>query len=218
MRQMLAIAALIATGLVPGQEAVQARAADVPGIEREASVAEMPDRAQLSAALRTAIRDGFPGQDVRIRVARVEVQSAGPAQRELRARGRLLLDDAGDWIDFDAVALYDMETASATTTSLQMDAPQRLTFQVDPALAAELKAEATRRLRAEFASQPASIEIGQVQSRPAGDLLALVADGSAHFGAEGSTQATVRALYDPRSGQWLRLDYELGNVGPGASG
>src|SRR5690606_8896839 len=109
--------------------------------------------------------------------------------------------------------LYDLETGRATTTALQMQAPRDLAFEVDPEVAAALKAEATRRLRAEFASQPASIELADVQSRSAGDLMALVAGGSAHFGAEGSTQATVRALYDPRSGQWLRLDYELGDGG-----
>lgn len=212
MRQFLAIAALVATGLLPGQDYVQAHGADTGRIEQPA--AELaPDRALLSAALRTAIRESFPQREVRIRMAGVDIDPAGPAQREVHARGRILLDDAGDWIDFDAVALYDLETGRATTTALRMQARRDLAFEVDPEVAAALKAEATRRLRAEFASQPASIELADVQSRSAGDLMALVADGSAHFGAEGSTQAAVRALYDPRSGQWLRLDYELGDGG-----
>lgn len=212
MRQFLAIAALVATGLLPGQDYVQAHGADDGRIGQPA-VELAPDRAQLSAALRTAIRESFPQRQVRIRMAGVDIDPAGPAQREVHARGRILLDDAGDWIDFDTVALYDLETGRATTTALQMQAPRDLAFEVDPEVAAALKAEASRRLRAEFASQPASIELADVQSRSAGDLMALVADGSAHFGAEGSTQATVRALYDPRSGQWLRLDYELGDGG-----
>lgn len=212
MRQFLAIAALVATGLLPGQDYVQAHSADDGRIGQPA-VELAPDRARLSAALRTAIRESFPQRQVRIRMAGVDIDPAGPAQREVHARGRILLDDAGDWIDFDTVALYDLETGRATTTALQMQAPRDLAFEVDPEVAAALKAEASRRLRAEFASQPASIELADVQSRSAGDLMALVADGSAHFGAEGSTQATVRALYDPRSGQWLRLDYELGDGG-----
>lgn len=217
MRQFLAIAALVATGLLPGQDYVQAQGADTVRIDRPA-VEVAPDRTQLSAALRTAIRESFPQRDVRIRLAGLDIDPAGPAQREVHARGRILLDDAGDWIGFDAVALYDLETGRATTTALQMQAPRDITFEVDAKLAAELNAEATRRLRAEFASQPASIELADVQSRSAGDLMALVADGSAHFGTEGSTQATVRALYDPRSGQWLRLDYELGYGGLGDGG
>lgn len=212
MRQFLAIAALLATGLMPGQDYVQAHGTDTARIDQPA--AELaPDRAQLSAALRTAIRESFPQREVRIRMAGVDIDPAGPAQREVHARGRILLDDAGDWIDFDTVALYDLETGRATTTALRMQAPREIALDVDAGLAAELKAEAERRLRAEFASQPASIELADVESRSAGDLMALVADGSAHFGAEGSTQATVRALYDPRNGQWLRLDYELGYDG-----
>ena len=218
MRQVLAIAALIATGLLPGQEAVQARAADGASNQYQSVVAAMPDRNDVAIALRAAIRDGFPTPDVRIRVARIDIEPAGVAQRELHARGRILLDSAGDWIDFNTVALYDMETGEATTTAFEMETPRETARPVDGVLAAELKAEATRRLRAEFASQPASIEIAQVHSRPAGDLLALIADGSAHFGSEGSAHATVRALYDPRSGQWLQLDYELGSSGPGSSG
>ncbi|MDQ2702450.1 MAG: hypothetical protein M3Y70_06455 [Pseudomonadota bacterium] len=208
MRQILAIAALIATGMMPGQEFVPVQS---PGTTVEAIAT--PDRTTLSTALRAAIRDGFPTQDVRIRVARIESGNAGPAQRELKANGRILLDDAGDWIDFKATALYDLEAGTATTTSLLMAPPRELVFAADPALVEELTAETTRRLRAEFASQPATIEVGQVRSRPAGDLMALVADGQAHFGNEGSAVATIRALYDPRSGQWLRLDYELGSGG-----
>ena len=215
MRQFLAIAALVATGLLPGQDDVQAHGPDTARIELPAPEVDVIDRTQLSAALRSAIREGFPQREVRIRMARMDVDPAGPSQREVHARGRILLDDAGDWIDFDAVALYDLETGQATTTALQMHAAPDIAFEVDAELAAALKAEATRRLRAEFASQPARIDLADVQSRNAGGLVALVADGSAYFGAEGSTQASVRALYDPRSGQWLQLDYDLGGGAPG---
>src|SRR3546814_9363406 len=85
MRQFLAIAALIATGLLPGQEFVQAQSPGTATIERQAPVDVTLDRTTLATALRAAIRAGFP-QDVRIRVARVEVDDAGPAQRELQAR------------------------------------------------------------------------------------------------------------------------------------
>ena len=214
MRHFLAITALIATGLLPGQDFVQASGsgdATVSAVERP--LRAMPDRNTVAIALRTAIREGFVGQDVRIRVAKIDIAAAGPAQGEIRATGRVLLDGDGDWIDFETVALYDIESGKATTTSLQLETPRERAFPVDAALAAELNAEVTRRLRAEFASQPARIEIAQVQSRAAGELMALVADGRADFGVEGSADATVRALYDPRSGQWLRLDYELGSGG-----
>src|SRR5690606_18724391 len=89
MRQFLAIAALVATGLLPGQDYVQAHGADDGRIGQPA-VELAPDRAQLSAALRTAIRESFPQREVRIRVAGVDIDPAGPAQREVHARGRIL--------------------------------------------------------------------------------------------------------------------------------
>jgi hypothetical protein len=91
-------------------------------------------------------------------------------------------------------------------------APRQVEVTVaDPALANRLQTEATRRLREEFANQPARLDIEQVQVRRAGDYLALLADGHADFGVEGRPEATVRAIYDPRNGRWLRLDYDLGN-------
>src|SRR5690606_14921819 len=158
MRHFLATAALIATGLLPGQDFVQVHGAgDTSGstaIERPLPAQAMPGRNTVAIALRTALRNGFVGQDVRIRLARIDIAPAGPAQGEVRATGRVLLDGEGDWIDFETVALYDMESGKATTTSLQLETPRELAIPVDAALAAKLKAEATRRLRAEFASQP----------------------------------------------------------------
>src|SRR5688572_1664983 len=83
MRQFLAIAALVATGLLPGQDYVQAHGADTGRIEQPA--AELaPDRALLSAALRTAIRESFPQREVRIRMAGVET-SIPPDRRSARS-------------------------------------------------------------------------------------------------------------------------------------
>lgn len=95
---------------------------------------------------------------------------------------------------------------AGATAPRQVEAPP-----TDPAFANRLATEATRRLRQEFANQPARLDIEQVQVRRAGDYLAILADGHADFGVEGRPQATVRAIYDPRHGRWLRLDYDLGN-------
>src|SRR5690606_367652 len=43
-----------------------------------------------------------------------------------------------------------------------------------------------------------------------GRYLRLVGRGVADFGAEGRAATTIEALYDPRNGEWLRLDYTLG--------
>ena len=85
MRQFLAIAALVATGLLPGQDYVQAQGADTVRIDRPA-VEVAPDRTQLSAALRTAIRESFPQRDVRIICAHT-LQEENASVRILRRLG-----------------------------------------------------------------------------------------------------------------------------------
>lgn len=215
MRHFLVIAALVSTGLMPGRESAPE---PPPTVDPAAVNRTAVDRAAVEAAMQAAVRNGFRRhdagtQEIRVRLAPVAIADAGPAQRQLRAHGRVLLDGAGDWIPFEAAALYDVESATATATSLELAvAPADA---AGAGMAGRLKAEATRRLRAEFAGQPAQFEFARVQARPAGGYLALIADGRADFGTEGTAEATIRALYDPRNGQWLRLDYDLGNDGQG---
>lgn len=206
MRHLLFIAALISTGLLPGGEAANATAAAI--------AAQAPSRAEVDAAMLAAVRAEFPMRDIRVRMASSTIDDdAGPAQRGVSGHGRVQMDGSGRWIPFQVTALYDMESATAMATSLELAAPDRPVNLVDASLAEDLKVEASRKLHEEFASQPAELVFDRVQVRRAGDYLALLADGQADFGAEGKADATVRALYDPRNGQWLRLDYDLGDGG-----
>lgn len=207
MRHLLFIAALISTGLLPGGEPAEATTAVV----RAAS----PSIASVDAAMLAAVRREFPGQDVRVRLASPRIGDAGPTQREVRAQGRVLLAGSEAWIPFHVSALYDLDNATATTTSLELDAADASTRtrELDAGLATGLKTEASRKLREEFANQPVDLALARIQVREAGGYLALLADGEADFGAEGTTGATIRALYDPRNAQWVRLDYELGDGG-----
>lgn len=205
MRHLFFIAALISTGLLPGGEPAEATTAVV----RAAS----PSIASVDAAMLAAVRLEFPGQDVRVRLASPSIGDAGPTQREVRAQGKVLLTGSDAWIPFHVSALYDLDSATATITSLELDAADASTHDLDAGLATGLKTEASRKLREEFANQPVDLAFERIQVREAGDYLALLADGEADFGAEGTTGATIRALYDPRNARWVRLDYELGDGG-----
>jgi hypothetical protein len=213
MRHLLLIAALIATGLLPGGETANATTAAA------ATNLQAPSAAEVDAAMLAAVRAEFPMRDVRVRLASSAIEDdAGPAQRGVSARGRVLLDGSDRWIPFRATALYDMQSATAMATSLELAEPARASNLVDASLADDrlaqtLRAAASRKLHEEFASQRATLQLDRVQVREAGDYLALLADGRADFGAEGTADATIRALYDPRNGRWLRLDYELGEGG-----
>jgi hypothetical protein len=208
MRQLLLITALISTGLLPGGEPAEANAA-----ARPAAMAPVSHVA-VDSALLDAVRAEFPQSGVRIRIAPARISDAGPLQREVSARGHVLLADDADWIPFQVTALYDIDSGSATTTALDLEAdPVATTRLATPDLSGKLRAAASRKLREEFTGQPAEFELARVQVREAGDYLAVLADGKADFGVEGAADATVRALYDPRNGQWLRVDYDLGEGG-----
>lgn len=193
----LLLAAIAGTGL-PVSDATGAAPVEVAatGLPFEQAVAD-------------AVRAAFDAGRVRVEVESVDVTSANASQRELVARGRVALDDSG-WIPFDLAALYDVPGAAATVQALALGGDARA-VETGDAIADSLSGEATRRLQGEFAGQPVRIELAGVQARLVGNgLLALEAIGRADFDGEGAAAASVHALYDPRAGQWLRLQYRLG--------
>lgn len=170
----------------------------------------------MDHALRGAVRAEFPTNAVRIRLGSPTITDVSPQQREIQVHGRLLFDTSDAWVGFNLTALYDVAEGSASATTLAFDAPAVAESKTDLALAQRLGAETSRRLQQEFANQPARIDIEQVQVRPTGPYLAVLADGHADFGTDGRTVATVRALYDPVQERWLRVDYELGDGNTGS--
>src|SRR5690606_12357454 len=80
-------------------------------------------------------------------------------------------------------------------------------------LAAELDAHVNAAPDAEFSSQAVELVTTHVTAASAGRrFLQVEAVGTAEFAGEGTTPAQVRALYDRSSGDWVRLDYELGTT------
>jgi hypothetical protein len=77
-------------------------------------------------------------------------------------------------------------------------------------LVQQLAAETHQRLDAEFMDQPVAFQLKGARVWPAASgRLRVHGEGIADFGAEGSATTTVEALYDPATGKWLRLDYQL---------
>ena len=77
-------------------------------------------------------------------------------------------------------------------------------------LSQRLADETRNRLDAEFQQQSVAFELSGARTWPAANgHVRILAEGTADFGAEGSTMATVEAVYDQASGRWLQLDYIL---------
>jgi hypothetical protein len=164
-------------------------------------------RAQ-AAVLVAAIKDQFPGHVVDVDLAAPTLADAGPSQQEVQAVASVRIDGSAP-MPVRASALYDRETRSIATPSLWFegtgDRPVSGTMRRD------LAAAATRRLDAEFAGQPLRLALFDAEAAAVGGrYLRLVARGTTDFGDEGRAATTIEALYDPRNGEWLRLDYTLG--------
>lgn len=166
--------------------------------------------AAVAAALIGAISSEFDERRVEVKLDRVEVAPAGLVQRDVRGTGRLMIGSDEGWIPFEFAALYDTDSSSVDYPALTLGGTGQAVA-ADAGLTRRLANEVDRRLGIEFAEQPVELRLDSVRLIPAGrHYLRLDANGIADFGAEGSTQAGVQALYDPRNGEWLRVSYELG--------
>ena len=129
--------------------------------------------------------------------------------------GRVCIGGDDEWVAFQFDVLYDTETATAGVPALRLGDPDPASDPVplDSQLATELDAHVNAALDAEFSSQAVELVTTHVTAASAGGrFLQVEAMGTAEFAGEGTTPAQVRALYDRSSGDWVRLDYELGTT------
>jgi hypothetical protein len=168
-----------------------------------------------TVALAASIADQFPGHAVSVQLDDPAIEDASAVQQQVQALARVRIDGSAPML-VRATALYDHDSRSIDAPSLFFEATGARP--AAPAVDRSLAAEATRRLGAEFAGQPVSLSLLGADAVPVGGrYLRVVARGTADFGGEGRAATMVEALYDPRTGDWLHLDYELG-ADPAAGG
>ena len=183
----------------------------VASATREAEIARTHAVAETQAQVATlaaAIQDQFPGHRVDVALDRPIVAETGPAQQEMQALARVRIDGSAP-MPVRISALYDRGTRSIDAPSLWFEATGAQP--ADGSLRRSLAAATTQRLGGEFADQAFTLALADAETTGVGGrYLRVVAHGTADFGSEGRAATTVEALYDPRTGEWLRLDYALG--------
>lgn len=171
--------------------------------------------AAVAAAVIGAVATEFGERKVEVRLDEVAVLPASIRDRTVTGEGRLRIGGDDEWVAFQFDVLYDTETATAGVPALRLGDPDPASDPVplDSQLAAELDARVNAALDAEFSSQAVELVTTHVTAASAGGrFLQVEAMGTAEFAGEGTTPAQVRALYDRSSGDWVRLDYELGTT------
>lgn len=232
----MAFAALSAAGLLATAIASQGSAgppADTSNravqIHSEAIVApqsriegDLAMDSAVAAAVIGAVSRQFGERRVEVKLDSVSVQPASLRDRAVSGEGRIRIGEidgadaeADAWIPIRFAALYDTQTASVSQPALVIGrGPAEVqSLPLDAPLAVELGSQVDAALAAEFEQQPAQMIVDRVTTSPAGArYLRVEALGTADFAAEGSTAAQVEALYDRRTGEWIRVSYELGTT------
>lgn len=221
MRRTLLTTLMIATayGLVasaappnasPAPKAIVAKALDSAPQSRMDGTQAVDDA--VAAALIGAISTQFGTRTVQVKLDQVDSMPSSIVQRDLAGRGRLMIGGDEAWIPFEFTALYDTTDASVGYPSLTLGGGAAgRPLPADARLGRQLADQVDRRIGAEFAQQDAHVALDDVRlSQPSGHLIQVHATGIADFGVEGATPAGVEALYDPQTGEWLHVRYELG--------
>lgn len=170
----------------------------------------------VAASLVGAITLQFPKHKVEVKLDKVDVAPLSLRDRAVSGEGRVRIGDDDAWIPLAFNALYDTQDTVVTQPQLVFgsDAPASM-LPRQSALMRSLSEQVNHAMAAEFAQQSVELRVDHASTSPAGRrYLQVQAVGQARFGGEGTEQANIQALYDRTTGQWLRVDYELGAAAP----
>lgn len=204
----IALYALQATAQAP--RALQGQALDEhPESRVEAS--ESIDAA-LAAALIGAISRQFDERKVAVKLDRVETEPLNLIDLRVEGDGRLRIGDDEEWLPLRFAAMYDGVDATVVQPRLTIgDDGDGEEVAIASPLATALHQQVAAGLQREFAQQSAQLHIDRIRQLPAGRRYTrLEGVGTVDFDEQGSSVATIRALYDRSRHEWLQVGYELG--------
>ncbi|WP_460823670.1 hypothetical protein [Lysobacter olei] len=170
----------------------------------------------VAASLVGAITLQFAKQKVEVRLKKLAVAPLSLRDRAVSGEAQVRIGDDDVWIPLAFNALYDTQDSVVTQPRLVFgsEAPSSMLPQGSQ-LVRGLSQQVNQALASEFGQQPVEMRIDHASASPAGSrYLHVQAVGQALFEGEGTEHASVEALYDRRTGQWLRVNYDLGNVAP----
>jgi hypothetical protein len=195
---------------------VEGRALDATPDSR-AEAAQAVDAA-LAAALIGALSTQFGERKVEVRLDRVQTDPVNLIDLGVEGEARVRLGDDDDWLPVRFRGLYDGVAATFAQPQLTIgDDGPGTQLPLSSPIAAALRTESMARLKREFAYQRVDLRLDRVMRREAGKRYARIEGTGAASIDAGAAPFSVHALYDLRTGQWVRVVYELtGNAGRGA--
>lgn len=200
-------------GAAQGGGAVDTTPATVAG---GTGAADEHTRAAVAAVLVATLSERFEDPMLELRLGPADVEAVGDRDHVVHGTGQLRLAGSGehDWLAFRYRSRYDPMFGTAGYAQVRLGGDGQGEGERFVPNDARLLVELETRLALEFESRPGAervfLQLDDVSSLQSGDrFLRIEASGLVDFGPGGNTTATVDALYDLRSMDWLSIEHAL---------
>lgn len=216
---MLLWGTMLALCVVPVASAAQASpsapAADAGSPVRQATSGDEALDNAVAAVLVSTLGRQFDGEAIALRIDSVQLGGTGQRDRVVSGEGRMRLGDDPEWIPFRYRTLYDTTFGNAGDPELTFGGIGGADRSVpnDALLVRQLEDRVLAELDASQGGG-SRLQLDRIATVQAGHrLLRIDASGLADFGLRGDSPIRIGALYDTRTAQWRRVEYELAPPG-----
>jgi hypothetical protein len=168
----------------------------------------------IAGPLITVISQQLGGRAVDMRLDAVDVHDTSARDRVASGTGSLRIDGNADWVGFRFQVPYDAQSGRTGYPQVSMGgvATGERDVPNDAQLVQQLESMIVAMLSKEFRDRSVWLQLDRIATVEGGShYLGISADGIAHVDGD-STDVTIEAFYDRSSGEWLRLNYGLGDV------
>ena len=183
-----------------------------------AAKASDPLQDAVASVVVVALTEQFDGKAIAVNIDGYHVQVSGARERMVTGSGTVTIgsDAAGDAISFNYRTLYDTVSANAAYPAIAINrmggGTERLVPN-DASLIAKLDQRVSSALSSELGGKPVWLQLDSIETFESGERYVRInAEGIADFGIDGSTPASIEALFDRRADAWLRVNYQFGDA------
>ena len=172
----------------------------------------------VASVVVVALTEQFDGKAIAVNIDDYHVQVSGARERMVSGSGTVTIGSAasGDPISFNYRTLYDTVNANAAYPAIAINGVGGGTERLvpnDSSLIAQLDQRVASALSSELGGKPVWLQLDSIETFESGERYVRInAEGIADFGIDGSTTASIEALFDRRADAWLRVNYQFGTA------
>lgn len=172
----------------------------------------------VASVVVVALTEQFDGKAISVNIDDYNVQVSGARERTVSGSGTVAIgsDAAGQAISFNYRTLYDTVSANAAYPAIAINGMGGGTEHMvpnDAGLIAQLDQRVSSALSSELGGKRVWLQLDTIETFESGERYVRInAEGIADFGIDGSTPASIEALFDRHADAWLRVNYQFGTA------